>query len=190
MQFWPVDETNDVRAIAVHPKFCAVNVTMQVDLLGQCASGSLGSHYVSSTGGQADFMRGAAYSEGGQSFIVTHATAVNGTISRIQPTLTPGAVVTTHKNLVDKVVTEHGRGRAARPDDPRARPGADRHRRAGVPGRAAREGPSARVLVTGSSLGADAREAAARAMANAPIGVARAWYGERRAVNPILGGDR
>ena len=90
MQFWPVDETNDVRAIAVHPKFCAVNVTMQVDLLGQCASGSLGSHYVSSTGGQADFMRGAAYSEGGQSFIVTHATAVNGTISRIQATLDAG----------------------------------------------------------------------------------------------------
>ena len=30
---------------------------MQVDLLGQCASESLGSHYISSTGGQADFMR-------------------------------------------------------------------------------------------------------------------------------------
>jgi acyl-CoA hydrolase len=49
---------------------------------------------------------------------VTHSTAVNGTISRIQPTLSPGAVVTTHKNLVDKVVTEHGvaelRGRTIR----------------------------------------------------------------------------
>jgi acyl-CoA hydrolase len=63
-------------------------------------------------------MRGAVYSDGGQSFIVTHSTAVNGTISRIQPTLSPGAVVTTHKNLVDKVVTEHGvaelRGRTIR----------------------------------------------------------------------------
>jgi acyl-CoA hydrolase len=106
--FWPMDETNDVRVLAAHPDFCAVNATMQVDLLGQCASESLGTHYISSTGGQADFMRGAAYSEGGQSFIVTHSTAVNGTISRIQPTLTPGAVVTTHKNLVDKIVTEHG----------------------------------------------------------------------------------
>jgi acyl-CoA hydrolase len=63
---------------------------------------------VSSTGGQANFMRGAAYSDGGQSFIVMHATAVNGTISRIQPTLSLGAVVASHKNLVDKVVTEHG----------------------------------------------------------------------------------
>ena len=91
---------------------------MQVDLLGQCASESLGSHYISSTDGQADFMRGAVYSDGGQSFIVTHSTAVNGTISRIQPTLSPGAVVTIHKNLVDKVVTEHGvaelRGRTIR----------------------------------------------------------------------------
>jgi len=116
--FWPADQTNDVRNIREHSKFCAVNATMQVDLLGQCASETLGSHYVSSSGGQADFMRAAALSEGGQSFIVTHATAVNGTISRIQPTLSPGAVVTTHKNVVDKVVTEHGvaelRGRTIR----------------------------------------------------------------------------
>ena len=108
VQFWPADETNSVRAIAAHPNFCAVNATMQVDLLGQCASESLGSHYISSSGGQADFMRAAVYSDGGQSFIVTHSTAVNGTISRIQPTLSPGAVVTSHKNLVDKIVTEHG----------------------------------------------------------------------------------
>jgi len=118
VQFWPVNETNDVRVISLHANFCAVNATMQVDLLGQCASESLGSHYVSSSGGQADFMRAAVYSEGGQSFIVTHSTAVNGTISRIQPTLSPGAIVTTHKNLTDKVVTEHGvaelRGRTIR----------------------------------------------------------------------------
>ena len=118
VQFWPCDESNDVRVIASHPNFCAVNATMQVDLLGQCASESLGSHYISSSGGQADFMRGVSRSDGGQAFIVTHATAVNGTISRIQPTLSPGAVVTTHKNLMDKVVTEHGvaelRGRTIR----------------------------------------------------------------------------
>ena len=53
-------------------------------------------------------MRGAVYSDGGQSFIVTHSTARGGTVSRVQATLSPGAVVTTHKNLVDKVVTEYG----------------------------------------------------------------------------------
>ena len=116
--FWPAEQTNDVRMIAALRKFCAVNATMQVDLLGQCASESLGTHYVSSTGGQADFMRGAVLSEGGHSFIVTHSSAHGGTISRIQPTLSPGAVVTSHKNLVDKVVTEYGvaelRGRSIR----------------------------------------------------------------------------
>lgn len=120
--FWPVEETNDTRLLGELDRFCAVNGTMQVDLLGQCASESLGAHYVSSTGGQADFMRGAAVSDGGHSFIVTHATAhdvaSDTTVSRIVPTLTPGAVVSTHKNLVDKVVTEHGvaelRGRTVR----------------------------------------------------------------------------
>ncbi len=120
--FWPVDETNDQRTIGALDNFCAVNATMQVDLLGQCASESLGTHYVSSTGGQADFMRGSAISKGGHSFIVTHATAhdvaADTIVSRIVPTLSPGAVVSTHKNLVDKVVTEHGvaelRGRTVR----------------------------------------------------------------------------
>lgn len=120
--FWPVEQTNDPRVIGELDRFCAINATMQVDLLGQCASESLGTHYVSSTGGQADFMRGAAISNGGHAFIVTHATAhdlASGTVvSRIVPTLTPGAVVSTHKNLMDKVVTEHGvaelRGRTIR----------------------------------------------------------------------------
>ena len=110
--FWPVDESNDLRVLAALDRFCAINATMQVDLLGQCASESLGTHYVSSTGGQADFMRGASLSNGGHSFVVTHSTAhdvaTGSTVSRIVPTLTEGAVVTTHKNLVDKVVTEHG----------------------------------------------------------------------------------
>ena len=108
----PVDISNHPCVIASQPDVAAINATMQVDLLGQCASESLGTHYVSSTGGQADFMRGAQLSDGGQSFIVTHATAhdtASGTtVSRIVSTLSDGAVVTAHKNLVDKVVTEHG----------------------------------------------------------------------------------
>ena len=81
---------------------------MQVDLLGQCASESIGHHYVSSTGGQADFIRGADLAKGGRSFIVTHSTALGGSVSRIVTSLSPGAVVTAHKNLADRVVTEFG----------------------------------------------------------------------------------
>ncbi len=108
VRFLPVDEVNDPRLIGQEPNFISVNASLEVDLFGQCASESLGSHYWSGSGGQADFARGAQYSEGGDGFVVLSSTAKNGTISRIVPTLTPGAVVTTQKNTVDNVVTEHG----------------------------------------------------------------------------------
>ena len=108
VQFLPVDEVNDPRVIGREPNFISVNATLEVDLFGQCASESLGSRYWSGSGGQADFARGAQYSEGGDGFVVLPSTAKGGTISRIVPSLTPGAVVTTQKNTVDNVVTEHG----------------------------------------------------------------------------------
>ena len=58
------------------------------------------------------------YSEGGQGFIVLQSTTRDGSKSKIRPTLTPGSVVTTSKNTVDKIVTEYGiadmRGRTVR----------------------------------------------------------------------------
>lgn len=108
VEFWPVDETNDPANVAAEPHFTAINATIEVDFLGQCASESLGSEYWSSSGGQPDFARGAVLSEGGQAFIVLHSTTGDGQTSRIVPRLHPGAAVTTFKNVVDKVVTEHG----------------------------------------------------------------------------------
>ncbi len=110
VEFWAVNETNDFTTIASEPNFVAINATMQVDLLGQCASESLGTHYISGSGGQSDFMNAARYSPGGQSFMVTHATAntPDGPVSRIVAELAPGAVVTTRKNSMDKVATEFG----------------------------------------------------------------------------------
>lgn len=108
VEFWPVSYTNDPRNIGREDGMVAVNATLEVDFLGQCASESLGSEYWSSSGGQPDFARGAMYSEGGQSFIVLHSSTHDESVSRIVPRLHPGAAVTTFKNLVDKVVTEHG----------------------------------------------------------------------------------
>ena len=48
------------------------------------------------------------YSENGQGFIVLQSTTRDGSTSKIRPTLTPGSVVTTSKNTVDKIVTEFG----------------------------------------------------------------------------------
>ncbi|MFN8018304.1 MAG: acetyl-CoA hydrolase/transferase C-terminal domain-containing protein [Acidimicrobiales bacterium] len=118
VEMLPVDWVNDPRVIAQQPNMASINATVEVDLLGQCASETIAGKYWSGSGGQADFARGALYSEGGQGFVVLPSTAARGTVSRIVPTLTPGSAVTTMKNTVDKVVTEHGvaelRGRSIR----------------------------------------------------------------------------
>lgn len=108
---------NDPRIIANEHNFVSINATLTVDFLGQCASETIGGQYYSSSGGQNDFARGAAYSEGGQGFVVLHSTTSHGA-SRIVPQLAAGDVVTTPKNTVDKIVTEFGvaelRGRSIR----------------------------------------------------------------------------
>ncbi len=127
-ELWPVRYVNDPRVIAQEAGFVSINATIAVDLLGQCASETVHGSYYSSSGGQADFARGAMYSEGGQGFVVLHSTTRDGTISKIVSQLAPGDVVTTLKNTVDKVVTEWGvaelRGRSIR----ERATGADRHR--------------------------------------------------------------
>ena len=75
--------------------------------MGQCASETVAGRYWSSSGGQADFARGAMYSEGGKGFIVLRSTTSKGR-SRIRVRLTEGSAVTTLKNTVDHVVTEWG----------------------------------------------------------------------------------
>lgn len=117
VELLPVDYVNDPRIIARMANFNSVNSTTEVDLLGQCASETVAGKYWSGSGGQADFARGAMYSEGGQAFIVTPSVTRSGQ-SRIVAQLAPGSVVTTIKNTVDHVVTEHGvaelRGRSLR----------------------------------------------------------------------------
>ncbi|MDQ6697904.1 MAG: propionyl-CoA--succinate CoA transferase [Actinomycetota bacterium] len=108
VEFLPVDYVNDPRVIGREKCFVSINATTEIDLVGQCASETVGGRYWSSSGGQADFGRGAMYSSHGKAFIVLPSTAANGSISRIRATLTPGSMVTTLKNTVDHVVTEFG----------------------------------------------------------------------------------
>jgi acyl-CoA hydrolase len=118
VELLPVDWVNNARIIGMEPHFVSINATLEVDLLGQAASETLNGRYYSGSGGQADFARGAMYSEHGQGFIVLHSTTRDGAVSRIAPQLPAGSVVTTLKNTVDNVVTEYGiaelRGRPIR----------------------------------------------------------------------------
>ncbi|HLM17563.1 MAG TPA: acetyl-CoA hydrolase/transferase C-terminal domain-containing protein, partial [Acidimicrobiia bacterium] len=81
LELWPVAYVNDPRVIATEPGFVSINSTLTVDLLGQCASETINGHYYSSSGGQADFARGAMYSAGGQGSVVLHSTTADGEIS-------------------------------------------------------------------------------------------------------------
>jgi len=118
LEMHPVDVTNSPFLAGQNDSLHSINGTLQVDLIGQCGSESLGYRPYSGTGGQLDFVRAANLSKGGKAFIVLQSTAKNGTVSCIVPTLSPGTHVTTGKNDVNYVVTEYGvaqlRGRTAR----------------------------------------------------------------------------
>ena len=106
--FMPVDYVNDPNVICRNDNMISINAALEVDLWGQVCAESVGTRHMSGTGGQVDYVRGACQSKGGKSFIAFTSTAKGGTISKIKPILTPGAVVTTSKNDVDYIVTEYG----------------------------------------------------------------------------------
>ena len=118
VEMHPSNITNDPYLAGSNDKLVSINASLQVDLLGQCGSESIGHLPYSGTGGQVDFVRAANRSKGGQSFIVLPSTAKNDTISRIVPVLSPGTHATTSKNDVNYVVTEYGvaqlRGKSAK----------------------------------------------------------------------------
>ncbi|HEY3837345.1 MAG TPA: acetyl-CoA hydrolase/transferase C-terminal domain-containing protein [Bryobacteraceae bacterium] len=107
-EFRPICYTNDPYIIAQSDNMVAINSALEVDLTGQICSDSIGARPYSGVGGQVDFMRGAARAKGGKPVIALPSTARNGTVSRIVPTLTPGAGVVTSRADVHYIVTEFG----------------------------------------------------------------------------------
>lgn len=108
VEILPVDYVNDPDVICQNDNMISINAAVEVDLFGQVCAESVGTKHMSGSGGQIDYVRGACQSRGGKSFIAFTSTAKGGTISKIKPILTPGAVVTTSKNDVDYIVTEYG----------------------------------------------------------------------------------
>ncbi|WP_225435401.1 acetyl-CoA hydrolase/transferase family protein [Bacillus aerolatus] len=104
----PVNQTNDIQRISQIKNMVTINSTIEVDFLGQCNSEKAGPVYWSSSGGQAEFGISARMSEEGRGIICLHSTTKNENISKIVPFFAPGTPVTTSKNDVDYVITEHG----------------------------------------------------------------------------------
>jgi acyl-CoA hydrolase len=107
-EFHPNAYTNDPLLIARNDNMVAINSALQIDLTGQVCSDSIGTYFYSGIGGQVDFLRGASHAKGGKPIIALCSTAKDGAISRIVPTLTPGAGVVTSRGLIRYVVTEYG----------------------------------------------------------------------------------
>ncbi|MEO8797480.1 MAG: acetyl-CoA hydrolase/transferase C-terminal domain-containing protein [Polyangiaceae bacterium] len=98
---------NDVRVISRNPNVVALNSAVEVDLTGQVCADSVGTRIISGVGGQVDFIRGAALSEGGRAIIAMTSRTARGR-SRIVPMLQPGAGVVTTRADSFFVVTECG----------------------------------------------------------------------------------
>lgn len=98
---------NDTAVIRRNPRVTAINSAIEVDLTGQVCADSIGTRLYSGVGGQMDFMRGAALSEGGKPIIALPSVTSRGE-SRIVPILKPGAGVVTTRAHTQYVVTEYG----------------------------------------------------------------------------------
>lgn len=107
-EFHPQEYVNDPFVISQNYKMVAINSAIEVDLTGQVCSDSIGTRFFSGVGGQVDFVRGAARSEGGKPIIALPSTTKDGKISRITNILKPGAGVVTSRSDVHYVVTEYG----------------------------------------------------------------------------------
>jgi acyl-CoA hydrolase len=118
LEMHSVEFTDTPTPAARNDNLAAINATLQVDLLCQGGSGSLGFSPCSSTGGQTDFARAANLPRGGKAIVVLPSTAKDDSLSRIVRVLSPGTHMSASKNDVDYVVTAHGvaqlRGKSAK----------------------------------------------------------------------------
>ena len=107
VQMLDIGYVNDAEVIRRNPKVTAINSALEVDLTGQVCADSIGELQWSGVGGQMDFIRAAALSDGGKP-IIALPSATSGGESRVVSHLRPGAGVVTTRAHVHFVVTEYG----------------------------------------------------------------------------------
>ncbi|PUB30957.1 acyl-CoA hydrolase [Elizabethkingia sp. YR214] len=105
--FLDVQHVNFPINIMKNHKMHAINSAIEIDLTGQVCADSIGTYQYSGIGGQMDFMRGAALSEGGKPIMALTSRTKKG-VPRIVPFLKEGAGVVTTRGHIHYVVTEYG----------------------------------------------------------------------------------
>ena len=107
VSFMDVQHVNFPINIMKNKKMHAINSAIEIDLTGQVCADSIGTYQFSGIGGQMDFMRGAALSEGGKPIMALSSRTKKG-VPRIVPFLKQGAGVVTTRGHIHYVVTEFG----------------------------------------------------------------------------------
>lgn len=107
LAFLDVQNVNFPRNILMNKNMHAINSAIEIDLTGQVCADSIGTYQFSGIGGQMDFMRGAALSEGGKPIMALPSRTRKG-IPRIVPFLKEGAGVVTTRGHIHYVCTEYG----------------------------------------------------------------------------------
>ncbi len=111
VELYRTEYVNNPFTIAKNARMVAINSAIEVDFTGQVCADSIGTRFYSGVGGQMDFIYGASLSEGGLPIIALPSTTTlrdGSIVSRIVPTLKPGAGVVTSRNHIHHVATEYG----------------------------------------------------------------------------------
>ena len=107
---YPLEYVNAPEVMGRLDKLISINSCISSDLYGQVCAESFGTRQISGTGGQLDFLTGAAMSSGGKAFLCTASTfeEKDGTvISSIVPTFN-GDIVSSPISQSYYMVTEYG----------------------------------------------------------------------------------
>jgi len=111
IELHPTEYVNNPFTVAQNARMVAINSALEVDLTGQVCADSIGTRLYSGVGGQFDFIYGASLSDEGLPVIALPSTTTlrdGSCLSRIVPTLKPGAGVVTTRSQVHYVATEYG----------------------------------------------------------------------------------
>ena len=106
----PLEYVNAPETIGKLDNMISINNCIAVDLYGQVCAESAGLRHISGTGGQLDYLTGAAMSKGGKAFICMTSSFVDKTgvrCSRVLPHF-GGDIVTDPRSQAYYIVTEYG----------------------------------------------------------------------------------
>lgn len=106
----PLSFVNDPNTIARNDNMISINSCVSADLYGQVCAESAGLRHISGTGGQLDYLTGAAMSKGGKAFICMTSSFVDREGVRHSRILAhfSGDIVTDPRSQAYYIVTEYG----------------------------------------------------------------------------------